>query len=286
MPVVAACLKWTARPGEPRTDERFAGVSEADRSALEVALRLGERLGLDVVVLAVGPAGADVALRDAIGCGAARAVRVDAPEPMTSAEVARQLSRHLADATAVVCGDHSTDRGSGSVPAFLAHRLGVAQALGLVSVDDDRADRGTLAAVRRLDGGRREVLAVPLPAVLSVEGNVAPLRRAGLRAALAARGATIEVAKVAPYATHAATPVVTPFRPRARVLPAPSGDDVLARLQQLTDAGATTPRGETVELDPPAAAARIVDALRAWGYLDAEMGSELGLRAGSRREGS
>lgn len=281
VPIVAACMKWTARPGEPRTDERFAGVSEADRSALEVALRLGERLGIDVVAVAVGPAGADVALRDAIGCGAARAIRVDAPDAMTSAEVARQLSRHLVDAVAVVCGDHSTDRGSGSVPAFLAHRLGVAQALGLVAVEVDALDAaassvgavgavravGAVGAVRRLDGGRREVLSVPLPAVLSVEGGVAPLRRAGLRAALAARGATIETAKVAPYATHAATPVVTPFRPRARVLAAPAGDDVLGRLRQLTDAGAATQRGETVVLDPPAAAARIVEALRSWGYL-------------------
>lgn len=267
VPSVAACLKWTARPGEPRTDERFAGVSEADRSALEVALQLGERLGIGVVAVAVGPAGADVALRDAIGCGATRAVRVDAPEAMTSAEVARQLSRHLGDATVVVCGDHSTDRGSGSVPAFLAHRLGVAQALGLVSVDLEGIASGTLGAVRRLDGGRREVLSVPLPAVLSVEGGVLALRRAGLRAALAARGAAIETAKVAPYATHAATPVVTPFRPRARVLPAPAGSDPLARLRQLTDAGAVTQRGETVELEPAAAAARIVEALRSWGYL-------------------
>lgn len=269
---VAACLKWTARPGEPRTDERFAGISEADRSALELALRLGERLGLPVVVAAVGPEGAEVALRDAIGCGATSAVRVDASESMTSAEVARQLSRHVAGASVVICGDHSTDRGSGSVPAFLAHRLGVAQALGLVAVEVDglgesgRHSSGPIGATRRLDGGRREVLRVPLPAVLSVEGGVAPLRRAGLRAALAARGAAIEVAKVAPYATHAATPVVTPFRPRARVLPPPSGD-VLTRLRTLTDAGAGGDRGETVVLEPAAAAARIVDALRTWGYL-------------------
>lgn len=273
MPFVAACLKWTARPGEPRTDERFAGVSEADRSALEIALRLADRLGAEVVVAAVGPDGAEVALRDAVACGATRAVRVDASEPMTSAEVARQLSRHVAGATVVVCGDHSTDRGSGSVPAFLAHRLGVAQALGLLAVDvdaldvpGDAGDDGWVAATRRLDGGRREVLRAPLPAVLSVEGGVAPLRRAGLRAALAARGVTIEVAKVAPYATHAATPVVTPFRPRARVLPPPAGD-VLTRLRALTDTGAGGDRGDTVVLDPPAAAARIVDALRAWGYV-------------------
>ena len=41
------------------------------------------------------------------------------------------------------------------------------------------------------------------------------------------------------------------------------------RLRVLTDAGAASAaRGETVVLEPAAAAARIVAALRAWGYLD------------------
>ena len=47
--------------------------------------------------------------------------------------------------------------------------------------------------MRRLDGGRREVLAVPPPAVLSVEGAVARLRRASLPAELESRRAVIEV---------------------------------------------------------------------------------------------
>ena len=38
----------------------------------------------------------------------------------------------------------------------------------------------TLALVRRLDGGRRELLEVEAPAVVSVEGSVATLRRDGI----------------------------------------------------------------------------------------------------------
>jgi electron transfer flavoprotein beta subunit len=34
----------------------------------------------------------------------------------------------------VLCGDRSADRGTGALPAFLAHELGAAQALGLVSL--------------------------------------------------------------------------------------------------------------------------------------------------------
>ena len=50
-------------------------------------------------------------------------------------------------------------------------------------------------------------------------------------------------------------------------MPAPAGDDVLERLRALTDAGGTSTRGETVELPPREAAARIVAALREWGHL-------------------
>ena len=47
----------------------------------------------------------------------------------------------------------------------------------------------------------------------------------------------------------------------------PSGD-AFARIGQLTDAGATAERAEVITLDPAPAAARILAALRSWGYLD------------------
>ena len=46
----------------------------------------------------------------------------------------------------------------------------------------------------------------------------------------------------------------------------PSGD-AFARIGQLTDAGGSTRRAEVVTLDPAPAAAKIVETLRAWGYL-------------------
>jgi electron transfer flavoprotein beta subunit len=123
-------------------------------------------------------------------------------------------------------------------------------------------------ATRRLDGGRRELLAVSAPAVVSVEGGTALLRRAGLAALRAALAAPIEVVQpTTPAAPYDA--VVHPYRPRARALAAPAGDAALDRLRALTDAGAAaSARGEQVTLAPTEAAARIVAALRTWGYLD------------------
>jgi electron transfer flavoprotein beta subunit len=263
---IVACLKWLAQPDAP-DDERFAGVSPADRAALEIALTLGAERGEPVVVMTAGPTGADRALRTAVACGASRVVRIDLPVDAESRDVADALADEIErldsnGTSVVVCGDYSLDRGTGSVPAYLAHRLGAAQALGLVAVET----AGTIRATRRLDGGRREVLEVPTPCVLSVEGSVATLRRAGLRQLLDAQAVPVHVV-AATAGRHATAAVVTPYRPRARALAAPVGDQALDRLRALTDAGGTSTRGETVVFAPRDAAARIVQALRDWGYL-------------------
>jgi electron transfer flavoprotein beta subunit len=264
--VIAACLKWTALPGD-ESDDRFAGVSPADLAALELALRLGDLLGEEVLAVASGPAGADRALRDALAAGATRAVRIDAAADADSRDVAFELAHVTAAASIVLCGDYSLDRGTGSVPAFIAHHRRIAQALGLVAVAVDRCTTERVHATRRLDGGRREVLTVPTPCVLSVEGSVATLRRAGLKQALASRAAEVEIRQSPPAHHHTAPAIIVPYRPRARVMPAPEGADALSRLRVLTDATAAPTRGEMVELEPRAAAERIARALREWGYL-------------------
>jgi electron transfer flavoprotein beta subunit len=256
--VIAVCWKWVAA-GD---DERWAGVSESDRAALEVALRMAGAAGEAVTVVTLGPAGAEAGLREALAVGATRAVRVDASPDLDSATVAAALAAVVAGAAWVLCGDASADRGSGAVPAFLAAELGAAQALGLVAVD---TDRDPVRVIRRLDGGRREVLDVVAPAVLSLEGAVARLRRAALPAELAARTAPVEVVPgPAGHPEHA--DLVVPYRPRPRVVAAPTGG-ALARVLQLTDAvGATATTHELVTLDPPDAAERILATLAEWGY--------------------
>ena len=276
--MIAVCLKWTPSRldggpvGPDPGDDRFAGVSPADRAALELALRLAAVTGTEVVAVAAGPVGAERTLRDALAAGATRAVRLDMPTDSDSRDVAFELAQVLGDATVVLCGDYSLDRGSGSVPAFVAHHLAAAQALGLVAIDVDAtgatsgSDAPRVHVVRRLDGGRRELLAVPMPCVLSVEGSVATLRRAPLHRVLAARSARVEVVATPPAHHHGAPAIVTSYRPRARVMPAPMGG-ALDRVRSLTDAGTASTRGETIEVPPREAAARILAALREWGHL-------------------
>jgi electron transfer flavoprotein beta subunit len=259
---VLVCWKWVA----PDDDDRWAGVSAADQAALEIALTLAVDSDRDafVTVATVGPPAAEAALRDAVARGARRTVRVDAPPNLRSDAVAGALAPLAAGCTWVLCGDYSLDRGSGSVPALIAAHQGLAQALGLVDVGT--AAEGRLHALRRLDGGRREELLVSSPAVVSVEGSVARLRRASLTAELAAHTATIEVVD-GPTGPRETSIEEGPYRPRARALPAPTGGDALTRIRALMSSGVDVAHGETVTLDPPEAAARIVQSLRDWGYV-------------------
>jgi electron transfer flavoprotein beta subunit len=290
MTVIVAALSWSWQETEidPLTgavsaDRRDRGPGQAELAALEHALRLGQRQDIRVVAATVGPAEADAMLRDALAAGAADALRVEpaswtaGPRPAglvggeqeSAAALAAALREHYGVPDLVLCGDRSADRATGSFPAFLAASLGAAQALGVVRMEPK--DDGVLRVHRRLDGGRREVLLVRRPAVVSVEAAGVRLRRAGLPATLASAEATITVARIpAPAAVRRVRVLGThPYRPRPRELPAPSGT-ALHRTLELTGALVErTPPTVIGPLPPAQAADELLAYLRRHGYLGA-----------------
>jgi electron transfer flavoprotein beta subunit len=284
---ILVALKWVPlRPevdpltGAAAFDARFSGASPADNSALEWALRLAGATGGSVAVATVGPPGADAVLRPALAAGAEAAFRVNAAADGPSRWVGSELAALAEPYNLVLCGHASLDRGSGAVPAFLAHRLGWPQALGLVSLafdgspDDRPGDNpghvsGPLLLERRLDGGRRERLRLSGRGVLSVEPGP-ELRRAPLTSTLAASTAFIDLRSPA-HQPPAHPPTLTrrPYRPRARVVPPPHGP-TRARLDQLL--GSHEPHYDgsagALELTAAEAARLTIERLTQWGYLE------------------
>jgi electron transfer flavoprotein beta subunit len=253
-----------------------AATSAADSAALEHALRIAERWSGRVVAIAAAGPEADPVLREAAATGAI-VHRIDTG-PTAQSTDERALADDIADVirslgspALVLCGDRSADRGTGAFPAHLAGALGVAQALGLVqlAVAGDAPSAG-LQAQRRLDAGRREDLAVPCPAVCSVEAAGVRLRRPALARVLA----TAELAiPVTPGRTRAGSRVEygrpLPYRPPARVIPAPAGADARARLQQLTGVlGRAEPPLVLGPLDSTDAADALISYLERQGYLE------------------
>lgn len=272
MTFIAACIKWV--PGRPEINAlngeiqapnaRFGGVSAADQAALEVALQLATRRSTSVTVITVGDAQCEPALRDALASGAQHAIRINSAQPISSAETARVLALALSDASFVLCGDYSFDRGSGSVPAYLAAELNMGQALGVVSLTPHVHD---ILLTRRLDGGRREHVRVTDRAVISVEGSVAQLRRASLANTLAVRSAPIQIIS-SPITAQRVNSITKPFRPRPRTLGQPYGITALERLHSITNVVSAGTRGEQIELTSAKSAMHILETLARWGYIE------------------
>jgi len=259
---LAVCMKWVAaRPdvdpltGEVAEDRRWFAASRADQTALETALSITD----DVTVVCAGPPECEEMLRDSLAAGARRLVRVAIDPASDSIEIARAVAPAVSDRDLIVCGDWSLDRGTGSFPAFLAHELGAAQALGCTDVA--LTESGDLEATRRLDRGRRERLRLVGPAVVSVEAG-RELRRAGLRALIAAADA--DVAAVAPpVAASTGHRVVEsgPYRPRSREIPPPAGDDPRLRLMAVSGALVKPRSSQTLRLTPAEAADLLLETL-------------------------
>lgn len=260
--MIAVCLKWILG------DERYVQLSYADQAALELALTMAAVTGDSVRAVTAGPEAADSVLRSALSVGVDEVRRIDLDSRAHSSAVAEGLVPALTGCRWIWCGDYSSDRGSGSVPAFIAGELRYGQALGVIAVDLPSGAGRPLVARRRLDGGRREVLEVRGPAVLSVEGSTARLRRASLRQSMAASKASIPVTRVERPADVTDHGILRSFRPRARVVPAPEGRSALDRVRRVTETTSTKGHGDVVELEPRPAAERIVSTLRQWQYLD------------------
>jgi electron transfer flavoprotein beta subunit len=219
-------------------DSRAVAFSASDAAAIEHGLRLASAWGARTLVVTAGGIECEGPLRDVLALGAeVRRVPTHASYVEELVTDERALAKALVNAVGeqpdlVLCADRSADRGTGALPAFVAHELGVVQAPGLVSLE---LRNGELVGERRLDFGRRERMRIPLPAVCSVEGAGTRLRRASLPSSLAAGDASIPVAAVRTNGPAVRVIGARAARPRARHVPAPTGSS-RERLLALTGA--------------------------------------------------
>jgi electron transfer flavoprotein beta subunit len=265
-PIIGVCVKWIgSQPSSGHeADARFAQFSASDQAALEVALQRAEQLSAHVRVVSIAPVAARTHLVALCASGAHELIHIAAEGQSNSAHIAHELAQHLRDCASVWCGDYSLDRGSGSVPAFLASTLGAQQALGIVGMTPSTSAH-SLDLLRRLDAGRREIVRVVEPFVVSVEGSMATLRRASLAATLRPSTTVVEASLATPSALSLGD--FSPFRPRPRTVKAPAGETALDRIKSATSANSPQKHSEIVTLAPEDAAQHIVERLTEWGYL-------------------
>jgi electron transfer flavoprotein beta subunit len=205
---IAVCVKqvvtreWQLRVNESGSWIRDADASfelnEPDAYALEEALRLKEKQGGEVVVCCVGPARASQVLREALARGADRAIHVevgaDAVASSDAATVAAQLAAGMRDEQfeLVLTGLQSDDHGFGQVGVVLAALLDMPHATIIMEV---QVADGGLRVKRELEGGWFQWIALPLPALLTIQSGINQLRYATLKGIMGAKKK--EIRKVA-----------------------------------------------------------------------------------------
>jgi electron transfer flavoprotein beta subunit len=210
---IAVCIKQVpTREWQPRLNESTTWIRDEDASfemnepdayALEESLRLKEAHGGEVVVCSAGPARVAQVIREALARGADRAIHVEddrfasADAFVTSAALAAAMKDERFDL--ILTGLQSDDQGFAQVGVVLAERLGLPHATIIMEV---QVASGAVRVKRELEGGWFQWVAMPLPAVLTIQSGINQLRYATLKGIMAAKKK--EIRKVQP--SEAAAP--------------------------------------------------------------------------------
>ncbi|HEX2235044.1 MAG TPA: electron transfer flavoprotein subunit beta/FixA family protein [Actinomycetota bacterium] len=197
---IVVCVKHIPDPNLPgeMRDGRLVreGVQgtldPGDEFGVEAALQLEEAHGGEVTLVSMGPPAALEAVRKGLSMGADRAVIVsdDALAGADALVTARVLAAAIRRAPfdLVIAGVESTDGYTGTMPSTLAELLGVPQATFARRLEVE----GAGLRVERQTAEGYQVIACPLPALVTVTAGVNEPRYPSFKGIMAAKKKPLE----------------------------------------------------------------------------------------------
>jgi electron transfer flavoprotein beta subunit len=196
MPTIIACFKWVIDEAYIRRGSSgnldFSSVdykiSDYDRNAIEEAVRLKATHGGSVIAVTAGTPETTKGVKDALSRGADQACFItDAVfgnlEPsQTAAILAEVIRTRVVNYDLIICGEGSSDLYAQQVGPRLAEHLGIPCISFVQKID---IKEGQVLAERRVEEGI-EVIAAPLPAVVTVLPEINVPRIPGVKDTLMA----------------------------------------------------------------------------------------------------
>lgn len=281
---ICVCVKQTPDSASVYVDpisgqidmERFVHVlNPADACAVEAAVRLKEQFGGEVIALTLGPQDAEAALRVALANGADKALRLwqagadtwDAL--MVAAALSTGIQQTVGRTDLIMCGNISSDWGSGIVGPAMAELLDLPQVTGVTKLQAALEDKALkLRLTRRLERGYRELLEAEPPLLITTSVDLNEPRYPSLPAHMTALQATIPVIEpTLDSGWHETAPTTlleihTP-RPLPRRIAAPnSKHSPFQRIGEIISSGATGRQTHLVEGSPEELAGTLVTFLK------------------------
>ncbi len=151
-------------------------LNDYDRFAMEEAVRLGERFeGTEITVVSVGPERVLASIKKAMELGGQEGLHIDdtdapANDALSIASLIAAWARDK-DFDLILCGFMSEDEQRAQTGPMLAELLGLPCATTVVA-EKISEDRAKIVVERELEGGMRERLELPLPALLTVQSGI------------------------------------------------------------------------------------------------------------------
>lgn len=193
---IVCCLKQVPDTAEIKIDPETntlvrEGVESIlnpyDLVAVEMAVRLKEECGCRVSAICMGPPQAEGVLRQALSLGIDAGILLSdrafaGADTLATSYTLTQAIRTLnqeSKVCLVICGKQAIDGDTAQTGPGIASRMDYAQFTYVIGVESFEPDQNRIRVRRKLEGGQ-EVLQGPLPALLTVELELAEPRRAAL----------------------------------------------------------------------------------------------------------
>lgn len=193
---IVCCIKQVPNTAEVKIDPETntlirAGVESIanpyDIVALEAALAIKDRYGGKVTALSMGPPQAEEVLREAVAMGSDAGILLSdrAFAGADTLATGYTLSRAIEEigqktpVDLVLCGKQAIDGDTAQVGPGIATGLGYTQFTYVIEIREIDEKYRTITVKRKVEGGY-EVIRGPVPAVLTVELDLAKPRRASL----------------------------------------------------------------------------------------------------------
>lgn len=256
-------------------------ANPSDLRAVEEALRIRDVMGGHVHVFCMGPVAAEDTLRECLGMGVDRVLRIwgggwmeDSPPSLTALAMAQYLGINNYDL--ILTGDAGDHLHIEQLPAWIAGILGLPLATAVTSlkVNNPRA----ITVQRKLEKGWRQNFDLQTPAVVAVDLSINEPRESALPSLINALESEIDTVDIpvesvarmfgTPGQTRVNTPYIKPLRVEPRIIFTPDSSlPAEERIDQLVSGGMPGKKGKTIEGRPGEVAEQILTFLTRSGLL-------------------